>query len=191
MSGPYSIILADPPWRFNNVRGDGILGRAMGSSRAYYDLMRTEDIAALPVQSLAAKDCALFLWGTWPLLPDVLKVVEAWGFKYKTCGFLWVKTTRNLFNFHVGLGYWTRANTEYCLLATRGTPKRVNKAVRQLVLAPVREHSRKPDEVHHKIVDLMGDLPRVELFARRPAEGWDVWGNQVEGISLPELERAA
>lgn len=172
----YNVIYADPPWEFR-VWSDKGKGRSVDN---HYPTMTTAQICALPIKGIAAEDCALFIWGTWPKLQEALKVIEAWGFTYKTCGFLWVKLTSNLFKFHMGCGYWTRANTEYCLLATRGKPKRISKAVRQLILAPVREHSRKPDEVHEKIVDLMGDVPRVELFARRPCTGWDIWGNEVE-----------
>lgn len=180
MSGCYNVILCDPPWKFRVWREAG-KGR---TAATYYPTMDVKDICALPVIDLAAKDCTLFIWGTWPTLKDTMKVMEAWKFEYKTCAFLWAKLTRNLFKFHMGLGYWTRANTEYCLLATRGNPKRVSKAVRQLVLAPVRERSRKPDEVHEKIVDLMGDVPRIELFARRQVPGWDALGDAIDGRKL-------
>ena len=173
----YSILLADPPWHYKVWREAG-QGR---TAATHYPVMSTEQIGAIPVKDIAAKDCALFIWATWPNLLDALTVINAWGFEYKTCAFVWIKQLRSGWGLHMGLGHWTRANTEVVLLATRGNPKRVNKSVRQTVLAPLREHSRKPDEVHHKIVDLMGDLPRIELFARRkPAdEKWDVWGNEV------------
>lgn len=173
----YNIILADPPWSFTVW---GKTKRSPRSDERHYRTMQLSDICALPVADLAAKDCTLFMWATWPNMAEALEVIRAWGFTYKTAGFVWVKQLRSGFGLHMGLGYYTRANTEPCLLATRGNPKRINAAVRQTVIAPLREHSRKPDEVHHKIVDLMGDLPRVELFARRPFPGWDVWGNEVE-----------
>lgn len=178
--GKYEIILADPPWRFHTWRATDRVGRGAGSAAAYYTTMPIEDLCALPVKELAAKNCALFLWATWPNLQQALRLIEAWGFKYKTCAFVWLKQNRGGWGWHTGLGYWTRANTEVVLLATRGAPKRVDKAVKQVVVSPLREHSRKPDDVHDKIVRLMGDLPRVELFARRPHAGWDVWGNEVE-----------
>jgi N6-adenosine-specific RNA methylase IME4 len=186
--GKYSVILADPPWRFALWRATDKVGRGAGSANAYYQTMSTEEICALPVSDLAAKDCTLFLWATWPNLPDALRVLAAWGFTYKTCAFVWIKQLRSGWGLHMGLGYWTRANTEMCLLATLGHPKRIDKSVRQTVLAPLREHSRKPDEVHDKIVQLMGDVPRIELFARRRVTGWDSWGLEVESdISLDAI----
>lgn len=175
----YSIILADPPWEYRAWSNKG-QGR---SAVSHYPVMKLADICALPVADIAADDCVLFIWGTWPNLLDTLKVIEAWGFTYKTVAFMWVKQLRSGWGLHMGMGHWTRANTEAVFLATKGKPHRVSKSVRQVVLSPLREHSRKPEKVHHKIVELMGDLPRIELFARRPAPGWDVWGNEVDGVS--------
>ena len=107
-------------------------------------------------------------------------MLKAWGFKYKTVAFTWVKQNRKSDGLFTGMGYWTRANAEICLLATRGHPKRINANVCQVILSHVEEHSKKPDEARDRIVKLMGDLPRVELFARQATEGWDVWGNEVE-----------
>ena len=139
-----------------------------------------EDIKALPVGELAAKDCALFLWITFPCLCEALEVLAAWGFSYKTVAFVWVKQNRKNDDLFTGMGYWTRANAEICILATKGHPKRVDAGVRQVILSHIEEHSKKPDEARERIVRLMGDLPRVELFARQSPEGWDVWGNEVE-----------
>jgi site-specific DNA-methyltransferase (adenine-specific) len=113
-------------------------------------------------------------------MPDAMAVIAAWGFTYKTCAFLWAKENPGGFGFHMGLGSWSRANTEPCLLATRGHPKRIRADVRQLLISPRGRHSAKPPEVRKRIVQLMGDLPRVELFAREKADGWDAWGNEVE-----------
>jgi N6-adenosine-specific RNA methylase IME4 len=147
--------------------------------------MPLDEIAALPVRELAAEDCALFVWGVWVLLPSLFDVIEAWGFTYKTCAFDWMKADpRQIDMFkdegdvQMGLGYWTRANTEPCLLATRGSPKRLNADVRQGIIAPRREHSRKPEGVHARIERLV-DGPFVELFARESRPGWDCWGNEV------------
>ena len=129
---------------------------------------------------LAAKDCALFLWITFPCLCEALEVLTAWGFSYKTVAFVWVKQNRRNDDLFTGMGYWTRANAEICILATKGHPKRVDAGVRQVILSHIEEHSKKPDEARERIVRLMGDLPRVELFARQSPEGWDVWGNEVE-----------
>ena len=142
--------------------------------------MSIEDIRALPVGELADRDCALFLWITFPMLLDALSVIKAWGFTYKTVAFAWVKQNKKANTLFWGMGYWTRANVELCILATKGRPRRKSAGVHQVVLAPVEEHSKKPDIVRDKIVTLMGDLPRIELFARQTPPVWDVWGNEVD-----------
>ena len=172
----YSCILADPAWEYRVWSKKGA-GR---SAEHHYPTMSIADICALPVADLADKDCALFLWVTFPLLPDAFKVIEAWGMTYKSVAFAWVKTCRKSDGWHIGMGHYTRANAEICLLATRGSPKRVSKSVRQLIVSPVEEHSKKPDEARDRIVQLFGDVPRIELFARRRADGWDAWGNEIE-----------
>jgi N6-adenosine-specific RNA methylase IME4 len=134
----------------------------------------------LPVRDLAAPDCALFFWVTDPFLEIGLSVINALGFTYKTIGFTWVKQNRVGSGFFTGMGYYTRANPEQCLLATRGNPKRVAKDVRQLIVSPRREHSRKPDEAYARMQRLMGDTPSLELFARTKRPGWDVWGLETE-----------
>lgn len=179
----YREILADPPWRFKNWSMAELAKRgekwARRNGRSPYDVMDTADICALPIREIAAKDCVLFLWATYPKLEDALAVMRAWGFTYKTVAFTWVKKNPKGVGWKFGLGYWTRGNPEICLLGTRGKPKRINKCVANLTISPVRDHSRKPDEVREKIVSLMGDLPRIELFARERIEGWDAWGNEV------------
>jgi len=173
----YQIIYADPPWKFKVWCFDTGSGR---SPDQYYPTMELEDICALPVQEIADKNCILFLWGTWPKLTEALQVINAWGFKYKTSAFVWGKQNPKDRKFMCGLGYWTRKATEFVLLATKGSPKRMDKSVREFIASPRREHSRKPDEIRCRIVKLMGDIPRIELFAREKTEGWDVWGNEVE-----------
>lgn len=168
----YSIIYADPPWLFR-TRGPNT------NRRPPYACMPTEEIASLPVRNIAAEDCVLFLWATYPCLPEAFKVIAAWGFAYKTVAFTWVKTNPSGQGFHFGLGYWTRANPEICLLATRGRPIRQSRSVPNLVVSRRREHSRKPDAVRQRIVDLCGNLPRLELFARELVTGWDAWGDAV------------
>ena len=179
----FHVIYADPPWTFRTWSKEG-KGR---SPENHYGCMSLADIRALPVADIAAEDCALFLWVTDPLLPEGLKLMEAWGFQYKTVAFNWAKLNKSAppmllirDDFFTGLGYWTRANSEMCLLGTRGKPKRVSKSVKRLVISPRREHSRKPDEVADRIVQLMGDLPRIELFARQSRQGWFNWGNDTE-----------
>ena len=127
-----------------------------------------------------APDSAFFLWTTFPQIPDALRLIKAWGFHYKTVAFVWLKKNRKADSWFYGMGFWTRSNAEVCLLATRGHPKRQAANVHQFIISPVREHSRKPDETREKILALMGDVPRVELFARQSPPGWDVWGNEVE-----------
>ena len=141
--------------------------------------MKIEDIYNLPVGNISDKDCVLFLWVTYPLLKEGIKTIEEWGFTYKTCGFSWIKKNKKSDSLFWGLGYWTRANNEICLLATKGKPKRVSKSVHQVVMSKIQRHSQKPDIVKDRIVELCGDVPRIELFARQETEGWDVWGNEI------------
>ena len=169
----YTVLYADPPWRYRN-RPNG------RSPESHYPTMKTEDICALPVQELAAEDCALFLWVTMPMLFEAQKVLAAWGFRYKTVDFVWVKQNRKGSGVFWGMGYWTRANVELCLLATKGHPQRRAKNIHQVIISPVEEHSKKPEEARRRIEALLGEVPRLELFARRPSPGWDVWGNEVE-----------
>lgn len=151
----------------------------LGGAVAHYNVMKTEEICKLPVQDIADDNCILFMWATFPNLPDALKVIDAWGFKYKTVGFNWVKTNKNNGKIFFGIGYYSKSNTEVCLLATKGKIKPVSNKVSSVIISSRREHSRKPDEVRDKIVELLCDLPRIELFARQKVDGWDCWGNEV------------
>ena len=179
----YQIIYADPPWSYNNSGFDYAAAKQ-------YPTMPLTDICSLGISEISDNNCTLFLWGTWPLLPECLEVMKAWGFTYKTIGFVWLKTRENVNQYGFlpsdklsetpGMGFWTMSNTEFCLIGVKGNPRRLNTGVRQVVYSPLREHSRKPDEIRERIVTLMGDLPRIELFARRKVNGWDVWGNEVE-----------
>ena len=181
----YHIIYADPPWTFRTWSDKG-KGK---SAEQHYDCMSMEDIKNLPVKEICEKDCVLFIWVTYPKLLAGLETINAWGFTYKTCAFSWVKQNKKSDGLYMGMGYWTRANNEICLLATKGNPKRVSASVRQIVLERVREHSQKPDCVRDRIVELCGDLPRIELFARQKTKGWDVWGNEAPLEEKPTLER--
>ena len=172
----YKIIYADPPYSFKTYSAKG----RKKSAESHYDCMAIGDIKKLPVEGMADKDCVLFLWVTYPFLIQGLEIIKEWGFTYKTCAFSWIKKNKKSDSLFWGLGYWTRANNEICLLATKGKPKRVSKKVHQVVIESVREHSRKPDCVRNRIVELCGDLPRIELFARQKAEGWDTFGNETE-----------
>jgi N6-adenosine-specific RNA methylase IME4 len=173
----YGAIYADPPWSFRNWSARGTGRNAI----SHYDCLDFPALASLPVVELAADDCALFLWATDPFLPRAFNLIRAWGFEYKTIGFTWVKlnaSPRHDADYFTGLGYWTRANPEQCLLATRGKPARRAKNVRRLVVEPRREHSRKPDCVRERIEKLV-DGPYLELFARGTKPGWDCWGDQI------------
>jgi N6-adenosine-specific RNA methylase IME4 len=168
-------IYADPSWRFEVYSGKG----KQRSPERHYDTLSLDEIKALPIGRLAAKDCALLMWGVWPTPPRKSEeVIEAWGFEYKTAGFVWVKLNPNGEGLFTGMGFHTRANSEPCWLATRGSPLRLNADVDQVVMAPVGEHSEKPEEVRRRIERLYPG-PYLELFARRPAHGWTVWGNEI------------
>ena len=173
----YQIIYADPPWQFQ------VWSEKTGSSRSassHYSTMNKKDIQRLPVQNICSDNCVLFLWVTAPCLLEGIELIKAWSFEYKTIGFTWVKRNKKSDGWFWGMGYYTRANTELCLLATKGKPlKRISKSIHQVVDDRIMEHSKKPDEVRKRIIELFGDRPRIELFAREKTEGWDVWGNEL------------
>ena len=171
----YGAILIDPPWTFKTYSDKG-KGR---SAEQHYSCMSISDLAFMDIP--AAPDCALFLWTTDPMLPKALELMGEWGFQYKTIAFTWAKPNHNTDRSYwfTGMGYWTRSNPEMCLLGTRGKPKRIHKDVRQLIVAPRREHSRKPDEIYERIERLVGG-PYLEMFARQRRLGWDAWGNETD-----------
>lgn len=171
----YSIIYADPPWNFKHYSDKG----RDRSPANYYRLQSIEDLKKLKIKKLADDNCVLFVWVTHPFLEKALDVIRAWGFKYKTTGFTWVKKNKKSDSWFWGMGYWTRANSELCLIATKGSPQRKSSSVHSLICTKIEEHSKKPDIVKDKIVELMGDIPRIELFARTKTKGWDVWGDEV------------
>lgn len=176
----YKIIYADPPWRYAR-------SKVQGAAEKHYPTMSIEELCALPVKEIADKDCILFLWATFPQLKEALQLIKAWGFTYKSVAFVWLKQNRKSPTWFYGLGFWTRGNAEICLLATKGHPKRQSNKVHQFIISPVEQHSKKPDITREKILALMGDLPRIELFARQHTPGWDVWGNEIKSdIRLPE-----
>ena len=170
----YQIIYADPPWLYRDKASAGNRGASFK-----YDVQDHKWICGLPVENISDDNCVLFLWITMPQLPNVFEVIKEWGFVYKTCAFTWVKRNKLQPSWFWGMGNWTRANSELCLLATKGKPKRVSKAVKQLVVSERREHSRKPDRIRNDIVELCGDVSRIELFARQKVEGWDSYGNEI------------
>jgi N6-adenosine-specific RNA methylase IME4 len=185
----FGAIYADPPWHYR-LWSENSQGNRLASAK--YKIMESADIVAMPVHTLAAKDCVLFIWITWPQLMEAMAVIQGWGFKYKTCAFSWTKANNKQIDMlredadaQVGMGYWTRANSEVCLLATRGNPKRLNADVRQGIIEPRREHSRKPDCVPSRIERLVAG-PYLELFARTTREGWHSWGNQTDKFARLE-----
>lgn len=170
----YQIIYADPPWSYRDKALSGNRG-----SGCKYQVQSKEWIDSLHVSEIADSDCVLFLWVTMPKLNECWELIERWGFEYKTVAFTWVKKNKKSNSWFWGMGRWTRANAEVCLLATRGKPKRMDASVHSVIDTPIQSHSQKPQEVRDRIVKLMGDIPRIELFAREKTEGWDVWGNEV------------
>jgi len=145
-----------------------------------YNTMSLQDIKNIPICNIADKNCALFFWATMPKLQEAFEVIKSWGFSYRTCAFVWVKQNPLGSGIYSGLGHWTNGNAELCLFAKKGIPKRMAKNVKQIILAPRSRHSEKPTEVRDRIVKLMGDLPRIELFARTKVQGWSSWGNEIE-----------
>ncbi len=190
MSSPkFSVIYADPPWAYSDAGCNGAAAKQ-------YTTLSCKDIAALPVHLLAEKDCALFMWATYPLLPEALATIAGWGFEYKNIAFQWVKLNPKAVTPFYGLGRWTRGNTEPCLLATRGKPRPISKGVHQLIDEMVLEdavgrHSAKPSRAREKIEELMGDVSRLELFARKSSPGWEATGAEVDGVDIRELLKAA
>lgn len=177
----YNIIYADPSWSFNNKKCGGSMKSGAASC---YPVMGVKDICDLKIEGIAADDCVLLMWWVASQPQEALDVVSAWGFKIKTMSaFNWVKKTKHG-KPYFGMGFWTRAGSELCLLATRGKPKPVSHSVRSVFEAVNEKHSRKPIQVRDEIVKLCGDVPRVELFARETADGWDSIGYDIDGKSI-------
>lgn len=187
MSLNCNLIYLDIPWRFNvHDRATG-LGK---SADRHYQTMTLAQIKALPVPDLMAKNCAVAMWVTWPMYEKALEVAASWKLKYSTCLFTWAKLNPRAAgrmadpawdaNWAFGGGFATRANTEFCLYFRHGAPKILDRGVRQLIVAPRRAHSQKPDEAYGRLERLF-DGTFLEMFARRRwSERWDVWGNQIE-----------
>lgn len=178
--GPFGCVLADPPWSFKTWSGK--TGTPHRTANDHYITTETGKLCDIPVADVCAKDCALFMWVVDSHIADAIDLGRAWGFEIKTRAFTWRKLTVNG-TAKIGMGYWTRKQTEMCLLFTRGKPKRKDKGVREIIDAPRREHSRKPDEQYDRIQRLV-DGPYLELFARQAWPGWDAWGNQVDKFEV-------
>lgn len=187
--GGFGCILADPPWQFETYSGESAVPTLAADP---YPVMSMADLSRLPVREWAAEDCALLMWIVGANLLDALALGEAWGFTYKTDAFIWGKIIEpdprmDFFppipEYAVGMGYWTRKQGEICLLFTRGSPKRLSKGVRQFIMSPRREHSRKPDEIYERCEALVGG-PYLEMFARQRRPGWEAYGNEVDKFTL-------
>lgn len=192
----YGVILADPPWAYSvfSKKGEG------RSASKHYPTMSTAEICALPIEMMAEKNAHLFLWCTGPNIVrgDHVTIMKAWGFQPSAMAFVWLKTKKSAAKqggffidehlFGKGMGHTTRQNAEFVLLGRRGSPKRCDKSIHQLILAPRRQHSRKPDEIYSRIEAYAGDLPRIELFARQKWPGWDQWGNEVSKFEAEAAE---
>lgn len=177
----YNIIYADPPWSFSSRELQTYNGRRFTSMDKHYPTQSISWIKGLPVVDVAENDCALFLWSTDAHLKDAIETIECWGFRYITVAFVWEKLTKTG-KTAANLGAWTMKNYELCLFGTRGAMlkyKRVNN-IYQKVAALRTRHSEKPPAVRKNIEELFGDLPRIELFARKPFDGWDAWGNEIQ-----------
>jgi N6-adenosine-specific RNA methylase IME4 len=179
----YQIIYADPPWSY--LWGKGKDGGHF-SPEKHYNTMPTDEICAIDIKSLRDKNCALFLWATMPTLPDALRVLGAWGFKYKTCAFVWVKTRKDGEPIR-GMGSYTKSNAELCLLGMRGHIKAIDKTVPQVIMHRRIGHSVKPPLVRDRITQLFGELPRIELFARQRVAGWDALGESLDGTKIQDF----
>ncbi|MFA6151982.1 MAG: MT-A70 family methyltransferase [Chitinophagaceae bacterium] len=173
----YNIIYADPPWKYNR-RTNAATRFGLGV-HGHYPTMTLDEIKSLDIQSITAENCMLFMWVTFPRLKEGLEVIKVWGFTYKTLGFSWIKTNRKNNNPFFGIGFYTKSNCEVCLIAVKGKPIKISNYVSSVIISPVQEHSRKPAIVRERIVQLCGNIPRIELFARSKITSWDSWGEEV------------
>lgn len=202
----YNIIYLDPPWKYNSRANHKT--RFRGGACGHYPLMTMQEITALPIGQLAAKDCALLMWCTFPYLDDQIKLFDHWGFRFRTQFLTWIKLNPRGYDlpkddpnyqagkqyvlysdglFHsvfFGVGYYSKSNPEVCLLGMRGQLPTISDAISSVIMAPRREHSRKPDEAYIRIEGVFGNIPRIELFARRSAPGWSVLGNAIDGRDI-------
>lgn len=170
----YSIIYADPPWQYEDKALAGDRGAC-----CKYEVQSSDWLKKLPVVEISANDCILFMWVTMPKLNECFDLIQSWGFEYKTVAFTWVKRNKKSDSWFWGMGRWTRSNAELCLLATKGKPQRINAGIHSVLDDRIMSHSEKPNSARERIIGLIGNLPRIELFARQRVEGWDAWGNEI------------
>lgn len=179
LQGKYKVIYTDPPWEFKSwsEKGEG------KSAQNHYSCMTMDEIKTLPVGNITQDNAIMFMWATDPLLPKQIEVMEHWGFRYRTVGFVWIKLNTKQQTPFIGLGYYTRSNPEYVLIGVKGSVGRpLNRIVSEVVLSPIREHSRKPDQIIESI-ETMYNGPYLEMFARTERSGWDCFGNQTNKFS--------
>ena len=180
MKQKYQIVYADPPWNFKCWSK-----KSTRSAEKHYKVMSIDAIKSIPVYKITNDNAVLLMWVTSPLLEKAFEVIDSWGFTYKTCAFTWAKKNKKSDSWFWGLGYYTRSNAEICLLATKGKGlPRQSKSVHSIIDTPIEKHSQKPDVVRDRIVELFGDVPRIELFARQRAEGCDSLGNEIDGQDI-------
>ena len=178
----YGIIYIDPAWEYDHK---SVGGSGSSASNQKYDVMSHAELKELQIQKIADENCILFCWATYPKLSEAIDLIKSWEFTYKTVAFTWIKTNKKSSSYFFGMGSWTRSNAEICLLATKGKPKRLDAGISQIIVSPVQEHSKKPNIVRDKIIQLVGDLPRIEIFARTKVHGWDVIGNDEKLENIP------
>lgn len=177
----YNIIYADPPWKYVQDKKSNNF-RAVTSQ--YYETLTTEQLCSMNVKDIIGDSCILFMWATFPTIQEAFKVMKAWGFEYKTCGFVWIKKTKKSNKNAWGMGFYTRSNAEVCLIGISKKSKAQDliksHGVHQIIESVRLRHSEKPKEAREKIIELCGNLPRIELFARERIKGWDSWGNEIK-----------
>lgn len=175
----YQILYCDPPWKYKWGNGGKL------APETHYETLSVDELKLLNVRGLRDKNCVLAMWATCPALPEAFAVMDAWGFKYKTVLHNWVKIRKDGKPI-MGMGSYTRSGSELLFLGMRGHIKRVSTkiVIPQVIMEQRREHSRKPDIVRDNLVELFGDRPKIELFARQKIKGWDAIGNDIDGQDI-------
>lgn len=179
----YKIIYADPPWDYADKRNTPTKNNPSGAGGAskHYNTIPIAELKRFPIGEIADDNCILFMWATAPFMKEAIELIEAWGFKYRTMPFVWLKIRNDGTDFRRdGIGSYTLNNAEFVLLGRKGKYWRESAKVKQIITTPKLAHSQKPAEIRDRIVQLLGDVPRIELFAREKTEGWDVWGNEIK-----------
>jgi len=181
MAGKFSVILSDCPWQYSDKATAGKRGADFK-----YDTISTRDLMHMRVGDLAAENSAHFMWVTGPFMLEGIRLMKSWGFRYVTISFNWIKLNKKNGKPFMGMGHYTRSNAEYVLLGTRGKLPVQSHSVHSVVMSPVREHSSKPPEVRERIVELFGDVPRLEIFARDRCAGWEATGLELDEVDIRE-----